>query len=202
MAALLNLAPLVLAILAAYGAFVCKADPGVHDLLMLIAGGLATSVLPALRPGNWLPNKPRDQQAGHGSPVTFFIASFVGLVLLFGVAFTFTLGCHQVKPDQFFEATVDCAKVNPDGSAALGSVTTCLVSATTGNPASCLSGLVTEARFTVTEVACVVAWIADRENKKVALSTAGPASLEVRNRAIAWIVQEHINIRNTYHGAP
>jgi len=65
--------------------------------------------------------------------------------------------CHNVPADKFLNAVVDCAKVNPQASAALAQVETCLVSAVSGNPAACLSGLITDAHFTVDEVACVVA---------------------------------------------
>lgn len=123
-------------------------------------------------------------------------------LLAMGSLLLISTSCHNTKPDEFFKATVDCAKVNPEGSAALAGVTTCLVSVATGNPAGCLVQLVTVSRFTVTEVACVVAWVAERENQKVAISAAGPSSLEVRNRAINWLVQEQISIRNTYAGAP
>lgn len=200
MTALLNYVPILFAILCYFLAGKFPADAGVHAGLLVLAGALAGAAIPRL--GDALASsKPRDRQAGHGSPAIFFLTTFAGLAMAMGVLLT-TPACHNVKSDQFLEATVNCAQVNPEASAALGAVTTCLVGAASGNPAACLAGLVTDVKFTVTEVACVVAWVADQENRKVAISAAGPASLEVRNRAIGWLVQERIAIRNTYPGAP
>jgi len=106
--------------------------------------------------------------------------------------------CHSTKPDQFFNAIVDCAQVNPATSAALAQVETCLSSTLTGNVSSCLTGLTTELHFTVDEITCVVAYIAQRENTKVAASTAAGPDLQKRNAAAAWLTRENIAIRNSY----
>jgi hypothetical protein len=106
--------------------------------------------------------------------------------------------CHDVTPDQFLNATVDCAKQNPEASAALAQVETCLVSAVAGNPSSCLVGLITEGHFAIDEIACVVAYVAQQDQSKVALGTASEADLKARQTATNWLAQEHIKIRNTY----
>lgn len=119
--------------------------------------------------------------------------------ILFPLILLATLGaCHSVKPDQFLDAVVDCAQVNPAASAALAQVETCLLGAVSGNAAVCLSGLVTAAHFTVEEVACVVAWIAQQENDKVATSQATLDDLKLRQAAVDWLTQERIAIRNSY----
>lgn len=122
---------------------------------------------------------------------------FAPLALLFILAAD--SGCHNVKPDQFFEAVVDCAGVNPETSAVTASVVTCLVGATTGNPSACLTGLVTSAHWSIDEVACIVADIAQRENKKVQLD-GDPKAIQVRNVAVDWLASERIAIRNSYPG--
>lgn len=188
--------PFLLSLLCFVLAGIFPNDSKVHEGLLGGAVFMMGVAVPQI--ANWASRRKADGQAGHGSPITFMVTASVGIIALLAVAFS--AGCHNVKPDQFFEATVDCAKVNPDSSAALGAVTTCLVSAVAGNHAACLSGLVTEAKFTVTEVACVVAWVAEQENKKVAISADGPASLEVRNRAIGWMVEKRISVQNTYPG--
>jgi hypothetical protein len=105
------------------------------------------------------------------------------------------------KPDSFAGAVVDCAKVNPQASAALAAVETCLVGAMAQNYAVCLTGLVTGGHFMIDEVACVVAWYAQQQNGKVAASTATLDDLEARNRANAWLANEAIMVRNSYNQA-
>jgi hypothetical protein len=124
-----------------------------------------------------------------GGPAAFVILTILAL----GVP-----SCHNITPDQFLGATVDCAKANPEASAALAQVETCLVGALAQNPAVCLSGLVTEIHFAVDEVACVVAYIAQRNQAKVALRTATGDDLRARQAANDWLVRERISIRNSY----
>jgi hypothetical protein len=114
-----------------------------------------------------------------------------------------SLSCvtSPTKPDSIYGAVVDCAKVNPQASAALAAVETCLVGAMAQNYAVCLTGLVTSGHFVIDEVACVVAWYAQQQNGKVAASTATLADLEARSRANAWLANEAIMIRNTYSQA-
>jgi hypothetical protein len=126
--------------------------------------------------------------------------------LLAGLSLTFlALGpgtaCHNVTPDQFLDATVDCAKVSPNTSAALSAVETCLLGVVSANYSACLSGLVAEAKWTIDEIACLVAWYAEQQNAKVAASTASLADLEARERANAWLAEKRISIRNSYSGA-
>jgi len=111
-------------------------------------------------------------------------------------------GCKTspVTPDQFLNATVDCAKVNPEASAALASVETCLVGAIAQNPAVCLSGLVTDVHFAVDEIACLVAYISQQNQAKVAAGRYTDADLKARQAANGWLAQENISIRNTYKG--
>lgn len=109
--------------------------------------------------------------------------------------------CHNVTPDQFLNAAVDCAKTNPEGDAALAQVETCLIGAIASNPAACLAGLVTEGHFAVDEVACIVAYVAQQQTTKLARSGASAQDLAVRNLAVSWLVQEHISIINSYPAA-
>jgi hypothetical protein len=108
--------------------------------------------------------------------------------------------CHNVTPDQFFGATVDCAKQNPETSAALAAASTCLMSVVDSNPAACLAGLVTELHFTIDDVACVVAYVSQQGQAKVAAGTYTDADLHARQAANDWLVKEHIAIRNSYQG--
>lgn len=110
--------------------------------------------------------------------------------------------CHNVKPDAFAGAVVDCAKVQPSASAALAGVETCLVGVATQNYAACLSGLISEGKFSIDEIACVVAWYAEQTNNKVGASTASHEELAARDRANAWLAQEQISIRNSYTTKP
>jgi hypothetical protein len=120
-------------------------------------------------------------------------AALLALMLAFG-----STACHNVTPDQFLGATVDCARVNPSADAALASVETCLVGAIASNPAVCLTGLITEAHFAIDEVACLVAYVAQMNTDKVGLGIATTANLQERNAANAWLVAERISIRNSY----
>lgn len=119
-------------------------------------------------------------------------------VVLLGFLAFHGAACHNTKPDQFFNAVVDCAKVNPEASPALAAVETCLMSTLSGNPSACLSGLLTEAHFTVDEIACVVAYLAQVKNARVAADIANLDDLAVRQAANDWLVQEKIAIRNSY----
>jgi hypothetical protein len=69
------------------------------------------------------------------------------------------------------------------------------------NYAACLTGLVTGGHFVIDEVACVVAWYAQQQQDKVAAASASLEEFSARDRANAWLAQEHIGIRNTYEGA-
>jgi hypothetical protein len=124
----------------------------------------------------------------------------LAFVLFTFVAFTVP-SCHNITPDSFAGATVDCATVNPEASAALASVEACLLAVVASNYGACLSGLVTEAHFAIDEVACVVAWYSQQQNVKVAAGKYTPADLESRKRAVDWLAAEHISIRNSYSGA-
>lgn len=106
--------------------------------------------------------------------------------------------CHSVTPDKFLNATVDCAKVNPQKSAALASVESCLLGVVAQNPSVCLSGLVTDAHFMIDEVACVVAYISQQTNAKVASKSADTPDLVMRQEANRWLTQERIQIVNSY----
>jgi hypothetical protein len=119
-------------------------------------------------------------------------------LLVFVLVLSSGTGCHNVKPDQFFGAVVDCSQVNPEASAALGAVTTCLVGLVSQNPAVCLSGLLTDGHFSLDEIACVVASLAHEANAKVGASTATLEDLKLRKAANDWLAQEQIGIRNTY----
>jgi hypothetical protein len=140
----------------------------------------------------------RDASKGHATPSVLMLISFSLLAVATGVSFTSS--CHNVTPDQFFNATVDCAKVNPEASAALGQAETCLVSAVSGNLGACLNGLITAAHFTVDEVACVVAYIAQQAQTKVALGKYTADDLKERQAATNWLVAEKIQIHNSYPG--
>jgi hypothetical protein len=125
----------------------------------------------------------------------FFFAAAGTLILCLTLG-----GCHNVTPDQFFGATVDCAKQNPEASAALAQAETCLVAVVSQNPSACLAGLVTDVHFTVDEVACVVAYIAQLNQAKVATGKYTDDDLRARQAANDFLAKEHISIRNTYKG--
>jgi hypothetical protein len=181
MSILLNFLPLLLAIVCYVLAGVFKADPNVHEGLTLLAGALVGWAIPRLG--------------------DMFKPAKVATVLVLGSLALGQSSCHNVKPDQFFGAVVDCAKVNPNSSAALAQVQTCLLGAIAGNPEVCLAGLVTEAHFMVDEVTCVVAWLAQQENQKVAVSKSTLDDLKIRNAAAQWLAAKQITIRNSYQGA-
>ena len=127
------------------------------------------------------------------------ISLYLGLTILTASFVVPALqGCHNTTPDQFFNAVVDCAKVNPEASAALAQVETCLLGVVSGNYSACMLGLVTEGHFAIDEVACVAAYIAQQENAKVANKTATADDLTMRKAAVDWLAQEHIQIRNSY----
>lgn len=191
-------------LIAAAGCFVganfCEA-PAAQQSLAGLGGALVGMILPNVPNAlQALVSKPRNTQAGHATPALMLTGAFVIPALLIGLSLP-SMSCKQVKPDVFFEAVVDCAKINPESSAASSAVLTCITGAISGNPAACLSGLVTEAHWTVDEVACIVADIAQRENKKVQLN-GDPNALRARDTAVEWLRKEHINIRNSYPGAP
>jgi predicted naringenin-chalcone synthase len=122
----------------------------------------------------------------------------VSLLLGFLAAGVQVTACHNTTPDQFLNATVDCARVDPQAGAALAAVETCLMSVVASNPAACLAGLVTEIHFTVDTVACVVAYIAQQNQAKVAAGTYTIEDLRARQAANDWLAAEHIQIRNSY----
>jgi hypothetical protein len=126
-----------------------------------------------------------------------YLASLATIIAIVSL----TPACHNVTPDQFYDATVDCAKNNPQSSAALAAVETCLLGVVSQNYSACLSGLVTEGKWSIDEIACLVAWYAEQQNAKVAASTATLEELAARNRANEWLKAEHISIRNSYSGA-
>lgn len=194
-------------LLIAAGAFVganfCAAGGIAQQSLIGLGGALIGACLPSI-PGllqSYVVEK-RNTQAGHGTPSLLFLLAFAGLATFAGtVLTTSTSGCKQTKPDVFFAAVVDCAKINPEASAASAAVITCITAAVSGNPAACLSGLVTGAHFTVDEVACIVAALAKQNDDKVK-ATNDPEAARIRDIASDWLVREHIRIANTYAGAP
>ena len=144
------------------------------------------------------------------------ITPFVVIVALLLMA-----SCHNVKPDQLWQATVDCAKVNPQSSAAIGAVEDCVAGVVMSNASACVKGLVVgmkyedpaveqkvKLRWSIEEVACVSAWIAQKNNMAVQLAPmdTDPAQLKAkmkaRDEAARFLVENQIRIRNSYVGAP
>lgn len=208
----------VLFLAAAVGAFLgansCEAGSGAQQGLLVLAGSLVTAVLPAVQ--TLLPK--RSSQGGHATPTVFMLTAFAGLAFFAGIVLA---GCHHTKPDQLWQATVDCAKVNPESSAALGAVGDCLAGVVMSNPSACVTGLIVgmkyedpvveskvKLRWTVEEVACVTARIAQLNNDAVQLApmNADPGSLrqsiKLRENASRWLAENQISIRNSYAGAP
>ena len=148
--------------------------PSIRPVGKIGAGGFAT--IPAMVAGFF-----------------FAVAGTLILCLTFG-------GCHNVTPDQFLNATVDCTKTNPEASAELGAVTTCLMGVVAQNPTVCLSGLITDGHFAVDEIACLVAYVAQQNQAKVASGATDTPTLKARQAANDWLSQEHVSIRNTYKG--
>ena len=184
-------------LLLAAGAFVganfCEPGSPAQQGLMGLAGALVGLVLPNV-PKALLGMSGTPKAPSSTTPLTIVV-----FLVLAGLSMS-TMSCAHVKPGPFFEATVDCAKVNPEASSATSGVITCLTASVAGNPGACLSQLVTVAHFTVDEVACIVADIAQRENNKVKLE-GDPKALEVRNTAVGWLRDQNISIRNSYAGA-
>jgi hypothetical protein len=130
-------------------------------------------------------------------------AMVVGFCIAAATTLTLCLvlsGCHNVTPDQFLNATVDCTKTNPEASAELGAVTTCLMGAVAQNPAVCLTGLITDGHFAVDEIACLVAYVAQQNQAKVATGRYTDDDLRARQAANDFLAKEHISIRNSYQG--
>lgn len=144
----------------------------------------------------FLPDATRATDTQSGYARTSALVGLVGVSALAGLVLA--PACHNVPADKFLNAVVDCAKVNPQASAALAQVETCLVSAVSGNPAACLSGLITDAHFTVDEVACVVAYVAQQQQSAVASGRYTDATLAERQAAVDWLTRENISIRNSY----
>lgn len=210
----------ILFLAAAVGAFLgansCEAGSGAQQGLLVLAGSLATAVLPAVQ--TLLPK--RNGQTGHATPVLMYMLLFASFAAFVGAGLT-SSGCHNTKPDQLWQATVDCAKVNPESSAALGAVGDCLAGVVMSNPSACVTGLIVgmkyedpvveskvKLRWTVEEVACVTARIAQLNNDAVQLApmSADPGPLQkmikLRENASRWLAEHQISIRNSYAGAP
>jgi hypothetical protein len=198
MTALLNHAlPFLLAILCFVLAGLFPNDAKVHEGLLGGAAFMMGVAVPLI--SDWFKRKPND--AGHGSLAIFFLTMFTSVVMLFGVLLT-SPGCHQVKPDQFFEAVIDCAKINPERSSASAAVITCVIGAAAGNAVACIAGLPTTAHWTIDESACVIADIARQENVKVGTAAGSPESLALRNEAVRFLSDHRIRVENSYAGAP
>ena len=104
------------------------------------------------------------------------------------------------KPDKFMDAVVDCAKINPQASAAFSAVQTCLVGALSQNYVACLAGLVTEAHFAVDEIVCIVSYYSQEANTRVATKVATDTDYVVRKAANDFLRDKRISIQNTYPG--
>lgn len=137
------------------------------------------------------------------------------MVLVLGAMSLSMTACHTVKPDALWGATVDCAKVNPENSAAKSAVINCLTGMVMSNTTACVTGLVVgmkyddpeieskvKIRWVIDEVACVTSWVAQQENAKVGTPNERLRTQPTRNAAIDWLVSNHISIRNSYSGAP
>jgi hypothetical protein len=130
-------------------------------------------------------------------------AAKIGGVLLLGCALAFS-GCQNcgggnTPRDPFYEVIVDCAKTNPQSSAAGTAVLNCLAGAATADYGACLSGLLTMGHWTVDEIACLVRYYgAEASNKLNALpANAAPdaADQTVAANAKAWIVAHKVGYR-------
>jgi hypothetical protein len=150
--------------------------PGLASAMPDSGSSVAPTNLPSSRPG-----------AGGGPALIALLA--LGLAIP---------SCHNVTPDQFFGSVVDCAKINPEAAAESAVVMTCLVGVAAQNPAVCLAGLVTDAKFAIDEVACVVAFIAQQNQGKVAAGLYTEEDLRLRSAANNWLASERISIRNSY----
>lgn len=155
----------------------------------------------------------RDQQAGRSTLATLVAALFASGALLFGLLMS--PGCHNTKPDALWGATVDCAKVNPENSAAKSAVINCLTGLVMSDTTACVTGLVVgmkyedpeveskvKIRWVIDEVACVTAWVAQQENAKVGTPNEGIRTQPTRDAANKFLVDRNISIRNSYAGAP
>lgn len=190
-------------LIAAAGCFVganfCQA-PAAQQSLAGLGGALVGMILPSVPNAlQALVNKPRDTQAGHATPVVFFFGAFAMVAVVFAMAMP-SMGC-RVSPSAFYQATVDCAKVNPERNATSAAVMTCITGAIAGNAIACISQLPQTLHWTIDEAACVIADIASKQDKKVGAGIATNADLELRNEAVRFLTDNHIRIANTYVGA-
>lgn len=149
-------------------------------------------------------------------PALFRATPLTTIALIAGLSsLAFNSGCHNTKPDALFGATVDCAKINPENSAAKTAVINCLTGIVMSNTSACVTGLVVgmkyddpeieskvKIRWVIDEVACVTSWVAQQENAKVGTLNEGPHTQPTRNAAIDWLAGNHISIRNSYSEAP
>jgi hypothetical protein len=211
---------IILLLAAAVGAYLganaCATGSGSQQGLLVLAGALMSATLPSvpalLAPKSSVPN-PRNSQVGHASPSIFMLLAFVGYVAFVGAVMTPHLGCHNVKPDALWGATVDCAKVNPANDAARSAIMSCVAGLVMANTSACITGLVVgmkyddpaieakvKIRWAIDEVACVTAWVAEQENAKVGTPLEELRTQPIRNAANKFLTDRHISIRNTYPG--
>jgi hypothetical protein len=99
-------------------------------------------------------------------------------------------GCHGVKPDQALADVVDCAKVNPENSAAVQSIFACLYGLGEKDSTACMEGLLTDGRWAAAEIKCVAAYITTQ-------TTSAPAQ-----RAALWLSQRRTVTVNLTKTAP
>jgi hypothetical protein len=198
------------------GANAC--DPGTAQTsLNALGGALVGLALPSLPAFLQAAKDTRDFQKGHATPTLLMTVSFVSLAMLAGAVLV--PSCHSVKPDQLWQATVDCAKVNPESSKALGAVEDCVAGVVMSNASACVKGLIVgmkyedpvveakvKIRWAVEEVACVSAWIAQKNNMAVQLAPMDTdmgslrAKMKARDEAARFLVENQIRIRNSYVG--
>lgn len=196
------LAVVVLLLLAA-GAFIganfCAPGSPAQQSLCGLGGSLVGLTLPQV-PALFQAPKARDSQAGHARLHSMCAFGLVGLVTLVALMLTLpTAGC-RVKPTAFYEATVDCAKINPERTATSAAVVTCLTAAVAGNAIACIAQLPQVAHWTIDEATCVIADIAQKENAKVGTALATTRDLELRNEAVDFLTRNRIRIANSYPG--
>ena len=116
------------------------------------------------------------------------------LAVAVGLAIGISIGCAHTY-GQFRDAVVTCTQENSNNAAATAAVLNCLTNAVAGNYAACLAGLVTEAHWTVDEVACVVRRLSNETAQRLNAGTASGNDQAVLDRANAWIRDNNVRFR-------
>ena len=122
--------------------------------------------------------------------VQYLSAIIIGLAIG-----TVAANCAHMTPTEFKDALVTCTQENTNNAQALAAVGNCLTGALAGNYAACLSGLVTELKWTIDEVACMVRKLATESAQRINAGQATDADRTVLDNANQWLKDNQIRFR-------